>query len=219
MGPRSAIRPWSAAVSKRCKASTARPAAFKTAGEKGAAAPTDAGVALYGQSADLANSQETVNTAQKRKAEAKRVLEDKEAPAEKKDKANDDLKKIDEVEKLNDKAVAAVARQAQDRRFIAGFGSNGGEEFLSFMNISETLLVRAARSGRVGQGHHRGRRQGAGQGRQLGRPSLHHRQDVLHLGRPAGPDGRSRAAAAGRQSGSEEGREEGTEVRSILQYH
>ena len=25
---------------------------------------------------------------------------------------------------------------------MAGFGSNGGEEFLSFMNISETLLVR-----------------------------------------------------------------------------
>jgi hypothetical protein len=115
---------------------------FKSAGEKGAAAPTDAGVALYGQSADLANSQETVNTAQKRKEEAKKVLDDKEAPAEKKDKAKDDLKKIEEVEKLNEKAVEAVARQAQDRRFVAGFGSNGGEEFLSFMNISETLLVR-----------------------------------------------------------------------------
>ena len=29
-----------------------------------------------------------------------------------------------------------------DPRFIAGFGSNGGEEFLSYMNISETLVVK-----------------------------------------------------------------------------
>jgi hypothetical protein len=26
--------------------------------------------------------------------------------------------------------------------FVRGFGSNGGEEFLSFMNISETLLLK-----------------------------------------------------------------------------
>jgi len=103
---------------------------------------SDASVALYGQSAGLANLQEAVNTAQKRKDEAKKVLDDKAATKEQKDKANEDLKKIDEAEKVNEKAVAAIAKQAQDRRFIAGFGNNGGEEFLSFMNISETLLVK-----------------------------------------------------------------------------
>jgi hypothetical protein len=103
---------------------------------------SDANVALYGQSAGVANLQEAVNTAQKRKEEAKKVLEDKNASKEQKDKANDDLKQIDEAEKVNAKAVAAIAKQAQDRRFVAGFGNNGGEEFLSFMNISETLLVK-----------------------------------------------------------------------------
>jgi hypothetical protein len=115
---------------------------FKTAGEKGAAAPSDAGVPLYGQSADAGNLQESVNTAQKKKAEAERTLKDKDAPQEKKDKAKEELKKIDEIEKVNTQAVNSVARQAQDKRFVAGFGSNGGEEFLSFMNISETLRVK-----------------------------------------------------------------------------
>jgi hypothetical protein len=103
---------------------------------------TDAGVALYNQSAGLANLQEAVNTAQKRKEEVKKVLDDKAATGEQKDKARDELKQIAETEQVNEKAVAAIAKQAQDRRFVAGFGSNGGEEFLSFMNISETLLVK-----------------------------------------------------------------------------
>ena len=29
-----------------------------------------------------------------------------------------------------------------DKQFIAGFGSNGGEEFLSYMNIGESLVVK-----------------------------------------------------------------------------
>jgi hypothetical protein len=29
-----------------------------------------------------------------------------------------------------------------DPQFLAGFGNNGGEEFLSYMNISETLVAR-----------------------------------------------------------------------------
>lgn len=115
---------------------------FKTAGEKGTAAPSDAGVALYGQSADLANLQEAVNTLQKKKDEAQKLIAKKEATEAERDRARADLRKIEDTEKLNEKAVAAVAKQAEDRRFVAGFGSNGGEEFLSFMNISETLLVK-----------------------------------------------------------------------------
>ncbi len=29
-----------------------------------------------------------------------------------------------------------------DKQFIAGFGSNGGEEFLSYLNIGESLVVK-----------------------------------------------------------------------------
>jgi hypothetical protein len=35
-----------------------------------------------------------------------------------------------------------IIRQLDDKQFIAGFGNNGGEEFLSYMNISEMLVVK-----------------------------------------------------------------------------
>jgi len=35
-----------------------------------------------------------------------------------------------------------LINKLDDKQFIAGFGSNGGEEFLSYMNISETLLAK-----------------------------------------------------------------------------
>jgi hypothetical protein len=38
-------------------------------------------------------------------------------------------------------ATVAVAKQANDDRFISGFGSNGGEEFLSYLNLGETLFT------------------------------------------------------------------------------
>ena len=39
-------------------------------------------------------------------------------------------------------AQAKVVERFDDPRFVAGFGNNGGEEFLSFMNIGESLLVK-----------------------------------------------------------------------------
>ena len=38
-----------------------------------------------------------------------------------------------------------LIRRLDDKQFIQGFGSNGGEEFLSYMNISETLVVRGGK--------------------------------------------------------------------------
>ena len=40
------------------------------------------------------------------------------------------------------KAAKSVVRRLEDERFVAGFGSNGGEEFLSYMMIGEGLVVR-----------------------------------------------------------------------------
>ena len=36
---------------------------------------------------------------------------------------------------------ADLAKNVRNESFVAGFGNNGGEEFLSFMNISETLVL------------------------------------------------------------------------------
>jgi hypothetical protein len=38
-------------------------------------------------------------------------------------------------------AGKVLASNLGDAAFLRGFGNNGGEEFLSYMNISETLLV------------------------------------------------------------------------------
>ena len=38
-------------------------------------------------------------------------------------------------------AKRAVVQQLDDEGFVAGFGTNGGEEYLSYMNISESLWI------------------------------------------------------------------------------
>lgn len=47
-----------------------------------------------------------------------------------------------EGQKALQQAQAAVVRRLGDKRFVAGFGSNGGEEFLSYMQIGESLLAK-----------------------------------------------------------------------------
>jgi hypothetical protein len=48
-----------------------------------------------------------------------------------------------EAEKLNTayQVYEAASRQAQDDRVITGFGNNGGEEFLSFLQTGESLVI------------------------------------------------------------------------------
>jgi hypothetical protein len=73
---------------------------------------------------------------------AKETLASKTASAEAKAQAKAELDRIRGVEEASEVAVKAVAKQLGDKRFIEGFGSNGGEEFLSYLNISESLVVK-----------------------------------------------------------------------------
>jgi hypothetical protein len=41
--------------------------------------------------------------------------------------------------------VRCRIKQLDNEQFIKGFGNNGGEEYLSYMNISETLVVRGGK--------------------------------------------------------------------------
>jgi hypothetical protein len=111
-------------------------------GMAGMAAPSDAGVAIYNSAAKNSSLQDSVNTNRLREVDAKRVLADAKASKENKAKAQKDLDHFAEVEKANEAAVGGLVKKLDDKQFIAGFGSNGGEEFLSYMNISETLLVK-----------------------------------------------------------------------------
>ncbi len=115
---------------------------FGAAAGLGAAAPSDAGVGIYNSSAKNGALQDTVNTNRLREKEAKRILADAKAPKEDKAKARQDLEHFAKVEEANQAAVSGLVKKLDDKQFIAGFGSNGGEEFLSYMNISETLLAK-----------------------------------------------------------------------------
>jgi methionine-rich copper-binding protein CopC len=49
------------------------------------------------------------------------------------------LSRTDEDRKTNAKQIAEIKTQLSDPRFITGFGSVGGEEFFSYLNISDSL--------------------------------------------------------------------------------
>ena len=49
------------------------------------------------------------------------------------------LKKMAQCEEDLEAARKAVVKRLKDPSFVAGFGNNGGEEFLSYVNIGESL--------------------------------------------------------------------------------
>jgi hypothetical protein len=107
-----------------------------------AGAASDAGVALYNISNQTQALQQAVNTNLKGQEEAKKILADAKAPVAAKDKAKSDLARFDKIEEARQVAVEATVKNLNDASFLQGFGSNGGEEFLSSLNISETLVVK-----------------------------------------------------------------------------
>jgi len=105
--------------------------------------PGDAGVPLYSGSQAAGNLQDVVNSIKIDAEKAKKVVADPKASKDQKAAAKKTLKEAEALERDAFKARAAVVAQAKDGRFVAGFGSNGGEEFLSFLNIGEMLVVKA----------------------------------------------------------------------------
>jgi hypothetical protein len=118
------------------------PAGFKVDG-------TSANVPLYSFAANAAAGQDAVNTRKLNEMMLKKVADDPKAPAADRQKAQEKLREIGkdnaEAERKQSQANAAVVRQLSDKQFTAGFGSNGGEEFLSYMQISETLRAKGGK--------------------------------------------------------------------------
>jgi hypothetical protein len=101
----------------------------------------DAGVELYSRAASVGVLQDSVNTQRGLVKE----LRDKAANGKdvtERDEAKNKLDRFDEAQKVQGQAQAAVVERLGDKQFVAGFGSNGGEEFLSYMNIAESLVVK-----------------------------------------------------------------------------
>ena len=100
-----------------------------------------AGVELYDRAASVGVLQDSVNTNATREPELKAVAQNSKDEAER-GKARDELRRIGDAKKVNREAQAALLGRLDDAQFVSGFGSNGGEEFLSYMNISESLVVK-----------------------------------------------------------------------------
>ena len=105
-------------------------------------APSTAGIQLYSTSSKLRGLQENWAVNRKRAEEFQKVVDSPTAPKEEKEKAQNELKKIADADKARDAAAEAVAQSVKSDQFVAGFGNNGGEEFLSYMNVSESLRLK-----------------------------------------------------------------------------
>ncbi len=99
-----------------------------------------AGVELYDRASSLSVLQDSVNTNATKAAALKAICETSKDPA-KVAEARDTLKRFEVATLACADAKQAVVARLDDKGFVAGFGSNGGEEFLSYMNIAESLVL------------------------------------------------------------------------------
>ncbi len=100
-----------------------------------------AGVALYAAAGNLAALQDSVNTYKSQETDVRKKAKEATTETARKDALNK-LTSFQETEKTHQEASKAIVTKLSDKRFVAGFGNNGGEEFLSYLNISEALAVK-----------------------------------------------------------------------------
>jgi hypothetical protein len=99
------------------------------------------GVALYSIGSHMAASSHSVFSFKAMKPLLRKAAA--EAPTqEERDRAAAKLKNIEEAEAAQRDSLDGARAYLKDDVVRQGFGSNGGEEFLSYLNISETLFAK-----------------------------------------------------------------------------
>jgi len=132
----------SSAPSVRLKAPEAAAASGGSAAfaDGGGGAGGTAGVELYGFAGNLSAMQDQENTNAARETHLRDELAQTTA-SEKKKEIQTTLDRYEANRKQLKEVKTALVQRLDDTQFIQGFGSNGGEEFLSYMNIGEALVV------------------------------------------------------------------------------
>ncbi|HEV8378362.1 MAG TPA: prenyltransferase/squalene oxidase repeat-containing protein [Tepidisphaeraceae bacterium] len=100
----------------------------------------DAGVALYSSSAQLATIQASAKSNEAKRDYYQKIADASTTQPEARKAAIAQLDRFKENEAILGKAQDAIVARLDDKQFVAGFGSNGGEEFLSHLNIGESLF-------------------------------------------------------------------------------
>lgn len=130
-----------APVNEEVRAKTEKYARAQFDKKSGAfASEGSAGVALYSSAGNLGAMQDSENTNRTRERDLRDNLQKAKTDDERK-QVQKALDRIEENRKDLQQARHAVVQKLSDERFIQGFGSNGGEEFLSYMNIGESLMT------------------------------------------------------------------------------
>jgi hypothetical protein len=99
-----------------------------------------AGAELYSWGAALGLLQDSVNTGQAEISRLREQAAHSQDPQER-TAAETNLARIAETKKVQQEARAAVVVRLGHRGFLAGFGTNGGEECLSYMMIAESIAA------------------------------------------------------------------------------
>ena len=111
----------------------------------GAGAPDSAGIDLYRYAAQVGGLQEQANINSQRRGVFARTLESTDASEAQKKEAKIELDAIEKNDRESEVAANAAVKQLQSDQFVAGFGNNGGEEFLSYMNLSEAICAQGGK--------------------------------------------------------------------------
>jgi len=99
-------------------------------------------IPLYATASHLSSSSHTLHSFEAAKTTYRRVADSEASSPEERAKAEEWLKYFHEAEAAHEESLSSSYAFFRDPGFIQGFGSNGGEEFLSYLNISETLLLK-----------------------------------------------------------------------------
>jgi hypothetical protein len=101
-----------------------------------------AGVVLYSAGAQIASVQASATVNAEMRGKLEDAVKSPTTRPEEKQLAMTTLKRFDDNEKVLKEAQDGFIARMDDKQFISGFGSNGGEEFLSYLNIGESLFLR-----------------------------------------------------------------------------
>lgn len=100
-----------------------------------------AGIGLYSAGATVGALQGSIDTNAMKKSSLNQQIASATTAEGDKANARKELDRIKDAEDEQQQAMEAVSNQIRDDKFIAGFGCNGGEEFLSYLHISEGLIA------------------------------------------------------------------------------
>ncbi|MBS0209284.1 MAG: hypothetical protein JSS27_10040 [Planctomycetes bacterium] len=100
---------------------------------------SDAGVSLYRLSVGNAVAADNVESNAPLIAQAESTLRSDKASKDEKQQAQQQLDRARKMDNEKRAANKDLVDKLGEKQFVAGFGNNGGEEFLSYMNISETM--------------------------------------------------------------------------------